>query len=125
MIVGVGLDLVELERVERALARWGERLVGKLMDGDEAARLPSPPAARVEAVARAIAAKEAGSKALGTGWSQGVRWRDVVLEPGPPARVLLRARAADTAAALGSRGGSELRFEVREGLVLAEVRLLS
>jgi hypothetical protein len=48
------------------------------MDPAEAGRLPEPGRERVRAVALAIAAKEAASKAIGTGWSRGVRWRDVV-----------------------------------------------
>ena len=83
MIVGVGIDLIEQERVTRALERWGERLVGKLMGPEEAARLPPSPAERARAIALAIAAKEAASKALGTGWTRGVAWRDVVVSAGP------------------------------------------
>ena len=77
-MLGLGVDLVELDRVESSLQRWGDRLVAKLMDPPEAARLPAGGAERVRAVALAIAAKEAASKAIGTGWSRGVRWRDVV-----------------------------------------------
>jgi holo-[acyl-carrier protein] synthase len=125
MLVGLGVDLVEIDRVERALERWGERLVEKLMDPEEASRLPAPPGARALALARAIAAKEAASKAIGTGWSRGVRWRDVQLLPGPPPSVRLLRRAASVARALGSQGRSRLAFESRGNLVIAELRLLA
>jgi holo-[acyl-carrier protein] synthase len=124
VIVGVGIDLVETRRVARALARWGPRLVGKLMDPQEARRLPDGEA-RAFALAVAVGLKEAASKAIGTGWSRGVRWRDVVVDPGPPPRVRLEARAAEFAERLGSCGDSECRVEERDGLVIAQVRLLS
>ena len=67
MVVGLGIDLVETARVERSLARWGERLVRRLMSEPEASRLPAEPDERARALALAIAAKEAASKAIGTG----------------------------------------------------------
>src|SRR5262245_15372791 len=62
-VVGLGVDVVEKSRVRAALARWGERLVAKLMGPQEAARLPVEADARALSLARAIAAKEAASKA--------------------------------------------------------------
>ena len=99
--------------MEQALARFGSRFVGKLMDPEEAAALPPAPPERVLAMAFAVAGKEAASKALGTGWSQGVRWRDVVVTAGPQPRVSLRGRAAAVARALGSSGRSRVRLSVR------------
>ena len=125
MVVGLGVDLVEIDRVGRALGRWGARLVQKLMDPPEAAALPETGPERVLALACAIAGKEAASKAIGTGWSRGVRWRDVVVVAGPPPSVRLLGRAAETARARGSTGRAELSFEVRDALVLGEVWLLS
>jgi holo-[acyl-carrier protein] synthase len=121
-VVGLGIDLVEKSRVAAQLARWGDRFVGKLMGPEEARRLPEAPPARCLALARAIVAKEAASKALGTGWSRGVRWRDVVLLPGPAVR--LDEGAAAVARALGSSGRSLTHIEERGDLVLGEVRLL-
>jgi holo-[acyl-carrier protein] synthase len=117
------VDLVELGRVRAALQRWGDRLVAKLMDPAEAARLPQDEEARALAVAFAVAAKEAASKAIGTGWSRGVRWRDVVIEGGASPRVRLCGRARDFACARGG-DSTELRVEQRGDLVLGEVRLL-
>lgn len=125
MVVGLGIDLVELPRVARALERWGERLVGKLMDPGEANRLPRSREERTVALAMAIAGKEATSKALGTGWSGGVRWRDVVVELGPSPAVRLHAGAAEAARRLGSDGRTRLTLEVRGPLAVGEVWLLA
>jgi holo-[acyl-carrier protein] synthase len=124
VVVGLGIDLVEEERVARSLARWGDRLVGKLMGPEEAARLPVGEA-RPAALARAIAAKEAASKAIGTGWSRGVAWRDVVVDLGPPPAVRLERRAAQVARHLGSAGRTETTLEARDGLVIGRVILLA
>lgn len=124
MIVGLGIDLIEQERVARALERWGERLVGKLMGAEEAARLSAGPG-RARAIALAIAAKEAASKALGTGWTRGVSWRDVVVDLGPPVEVRLEGGALARAHRLGSRGRTRATLEVRGDLVIGQVRLLS
>jgi holo-[acyl-carrier protein] synthase len=125
VVIGLGVDLVELDRVERALQRWGGRLVDKLMGPDEGGRLPPAAADRALALALAIAAKEAASKALGTGWSRGVRWRDVVVDPGPPPSVRLEGGAAARARKLGSTRAVVAMLEVRGGLVLGEVWLAS
>jgi holo-[acyl-carrier-protein] synthase len=134
VIVGLGIDLVETERVERLLDSWGRRLLARLMDDDEAEGLllgENPPLA----LARAIAAKEAASKALGTGWSRGVQWRDVVLHrraletvPAGPSVELsleLRREALRMALTLGSSGRTLTRFQETSDLILAEVWLLS
>ena len=125
MIVGVGIDLIERERVARALDRWGERLVAKLMGEAEASRLPEARTDRAHALALAIAAKEAASKALGTGWSRGVCWRDVVVDLGPPLAVHLEGGALRRARRLGSAGQTRAALEVRGDLVIGQVRLLS
>jgi holo-[acyl-carrier protein] synthase len=125
MVIGIGLDLVETARVERALERHGERFVRKLMDPEEAAGLPGSAAERVLSLALAIAGKEAASKALGTGWSRGVRWRDVVVSTGPEAAVRLEGRAAEVARELGSSGRCRVRLEVRGEHALGELWLLS
>jgi len=122
-VIGIGIDLVELSRVERALTRWGGRLVDKLMDGEEARGLPPTGTERVRAVAAAIALKEAASKALGTGWSHGVHWRQVVARL-EPLGVRLVDRASEVAAHRGSSGGTSCSLETRDDLLLAEVWLL-
>jgi holo-[acyl-carrier protein] synthase len=123
VIVGLGIDLVEVDRVEKAIRRWGAPFLAKIMDPAELAALPSgwPP----EAVADAIAVKEAASKAIGTGWSGGVRWRDVVVARGGRPAARLDGAALAAARRLGSAGATEVRIEHRPGLVVATVRLLA
>lgn len=104
------------------LAQWGPRLLARLMDEDEQRLLPTGEG-RALALARAVAAKEAASKALGTGFDRGVRWRDLVLLDGP--RVELRAVARRIADDLGATGEASVRIEERDDLVLAEVWLQS
>ncbi|MBN2371256.1 MAG: 4'-phosphopantetheinyl transferase superfamily protein [Vicinamibacteria bacterium] len=123
-VVGLGIDLVEVPRIRRSLERWGERLASKLMDSEEAARLDLLSTRRPEALAISIALKEAASKAIGTGWSRGVRWRDVVIRPGSPFGVELRNRARDFAFRLGSDGRTRVRLERRDDLIVGEVWLL-
>ncbi len=122
MVVGLGVDLIERDRVRAALERWGERLVAKLMDPAEAAALPEPPEERAFAIALAIAGKESVAKAIGTGWTRGVRWRDVVVERTPPA-ARLHAAALERARRLGSAGDGALTLETRGNLVIGEFRL--
>jgi len=124
MVIGIGLDLVETARVARALERFGDRFVGKLMDPEEASALPGPLPERAVALALAVAGKEAASKALGTGWSRGVRWRDVVVSVGPEAAVRLDGRAAEVARELGSSGRGRARLEIRGPLAVGEFWLL-
>ncbi len=125
LVVGLGIDLIELERVADAQARWGARFVQKLMDPPEAARLPAAEPERSRSLALAVAAKEAASKAIGTGWTRGVRWRDVEVFLEATPRVVLHAAAADFARALGSGGATRTWLEIRDGLALGEVWLLS
>ncbi|HEV8253766.1 MAG TPA: 4'-phosphopantetheinyl transferase superfamily protein [Vicinamibacteria bacterium] len=124
LVIGVGIDLVEVERVGGMLERWGQRLLVRILAPDERDALPASPEERTMALARAIALKEAASKAIGTGWSRGVGWRDVVVDPGPPPSVRLRGAAAAAARALGGEGGTTASLEARGSLVLGQVRLL-
>jgi holo-[acyl-carrier protein] synthase len=123
VIVGLGIDLVEVDRVEKAMRRWGGAFLARLMDPAEVAGLPPgwPPGA----VAEAIAVKEAASKAVGTGWSGGVRWRDVVVAHGSRPAARLDGAALAAAHRLGSSGANQVRIEHPPGLVVATVRLLS
>jgi holo-[acyl-carrier protein] synthase len=123
-VLGVGVDLVELDRIERALERWQARIVGRLMRPAEAERLPAAGAARTRAFAEAVAVKEATSKALGTGWTRGVAWSDVELDRSAAPVVRLHAGAAARAQALRARTAEVVEVAVRDGLAIAEVWLL-
>ena len=124
VVVGLGVDLVEIARVERLLARYGDRFVRKLMDPGESRHLPPAQDQRVRALALAVAAKEAASKALGTGWSRGVRWRDVVVDREPAPGVRLLGRAREVARERGSSGRSRTRLGIEGPLARGEVWLL-
>jgi len=123
VIVGLGIDLVEVDRVEKVLARWGGTFLGKIMGPAEIAALPAGWSPMV--VAEAVAVKEAASKAISTGWSRGVRWRDVVVAHGNRPSARLDGAALAFARRLGSAGATEVRIEHPPGLVIAVVRLLA
>jgi holo-[acyl-carrier protein] synthase len=123
VIVGLGIDLVELDRIDKALRRWGGVFLARIMDPAEVAGLP--PGWPLLAVADAVAVKEAVSKAIGTGWSGGVRWRDVVVAHGSRPAARLDAAALAVARRIGSSGATEVRIDRPPGLVIATVRLLA
>lgn len=75
MIAGIGVDLCEVDRMEAAIARHGERFLARVYTQAERDYCDSK-ANRIERFAGRFAAKEAAMKAIGTGWSSGVAWRD-------------------------------------------------
>ncbi|HEB79189.1 MAG TPA: holo-ACP synthase [Rhodospirillales bacterium] len=76
MIIGIGTDLCDIRRIEKVLKRYGDRFIARIYTENERAKAAERinPAA---AYALSYAAKEACSKALGTGFRQGVYWRDI------------------------------------------------
>ncbi len=76
MIVGTGFDLVEVDRIKRALALHGRRFLERVFTAKEIEYCDSH-RNRGERYAARFAAKEAAMKALGTGWRHGIRWRDL------------------------------------------------
>lgn len=88
MIIGVGTDLADIRRIERTLERFGERFCARVFTASERARCDrrANPAA---CYAQRYAAKEACSKALGTGLRQGVFWRDMVVSNAPSGKPAL------------------------------------
>lgn len=76
MIIGLGSDLIDIRRIEQSLQRHGERFAQRVFTDVERARSEGR-AARAASYAKRFAAKEACAKALGTGISQGVFWRDM------------------------------------------------
>ena len=103
MIVGTGIDIAEVPRIAESIARFGERFLRRVFTEGEM-RYCDSKANRVERYAARFAAKEAGMKALGTGWSQGVRWRDIEVsrQPGGRPTILFHGKAAEFAAKLGA-----------------------
>ena len=97
MILGLGSDLVDIRRVEKTLARFGERFLVRIYTEEERRRSDRRPAIRAASYARRFATKEACSKALGTGFRRGVFWRDmgvVNLASGKPTMNLTGGAAA-------------------------------
>jgi holo-[acyl-carrier protein] synthase len=76
MIIGIGSDLVDVRRIERVIARHGERFLSRIFTVTERTRAERR-ANRFETYAKRFAAKEACAKALGTGLRAGVFWRDM------------------------------------------------
>ena len=76
MILGIGSDLVDVRRIERVIARHGERFLARIYTDIERAKADRR-ANRLETYAKRFAAKEACAKALGTGLRAGVFWRDM------------------------------------------------
>jgi holo-[acyl-carrier protein] synthase len=95
MILGIGSDLIDIRRVEKTLERHGERFKARVFTDIEQARSERRKE-RAASYAKRFAAKEACSKALGTGMSQGVFWRDmgVVNLPGGKPTMHLTGGAA-------------------------------
>jgi holo-[acyl-carrier protein] synthase len=96
LILGVGIDLLETHRMRRAIGRRGDRFVDRVFTRGEAVycrrhRDPAQP------FAARFAAKEAFLKALGTGWAEGISWREVevVREAEDPPSLRLSGRAAE------------------------------
>ena len=76
MIIGLGSDLIDITRIERTLERFGDRFISRVFTYEEHIKSESR-VTRVESYAKRFAAKEACSKALGTGFRRGVYWRDM------------------------------------------------
>ena len=106
MIVGTGIDVLEISRMEAALARRGARFENRVFTPKEIEACRGRPAAAAQFAVR-FAAKEALMKAVGTGWAYGVTWRDIEsLAPKggrfPRAwEIRLTGRAAEIASELG------------------------
>src|SRR5947209_12729934 len=102
MIVGTGIDIAEVHRIAEAMERFGDRFLHRIFTEGER-RYCQSKANRVERFAARFAAKEAGMKALGTGWNHGVRWRDLEVrrQPGGRPTLMFHGKAAAFATELG------------------------
>jgi holo-[acyl-carrier protein] synthase len=123
-IVGLGVDLTDIPRLAEVFERYGERFLRRVFTDGEIAyctkrRNPAPH------LAGRFAAKEAAMKALGTGHSRGVLWKDVeVIRLGGPPRLHLHGAAARHAARLNVRS-SLLTITHSDALAMAQVLLLA
>ena len=104
MIVGSGVDIAEVPRIRTSIERFGDRFLHRIYTDGEISYCDHK-ANRFESYAARFAAKEAGMKALGTGWSQGVRWRDieVVRRKGQRPTIQFHGQAAIIATQLGTK----------------------
>lgn len=104
MIVGTGVDIVEVPRVAAAIERFGQRFVQRIYTEAEV-RYCESKANKMERYAARFAAKEAALKAIGTGWTRGVSWRDVEVqrERGGRPTLAFTGKAAEFAARLGMK----------------------
>lgn len=102
MVIGLGTDLIEIVRIERSVARFGDNFLHRVYTAGEIAYCMAKKNS-AESLAARFAAKEAGAKALGTGISRGVSWREfeVRRQPGQRPELHLSGRAAEIARHLG------------------------
>ena len=122
-IIGLGLDATEIPRIASLIERYGERFIRRLFTDGEIAYCNRRRMPAIHFAAR-FAAKEAGMKALGTGHSQEVLWRDLeVVRRGGPPQLQFHGGAARRFAAMGARS-SLLTITHTEALALAQVLLI-
>jgi holo-[acyl-carrier protein] synthase len=122
-IIGIGLDATDIDRIADTIERYGERFLNRIFTEQEIAYCTRR---RVPAIhfAGRFAAKEAAMKALGTGHSQGVLWRDVeVVRRGGPPQLQLHGGAGRRFAAIGGQS-SLLTITHSDALALAQVLIM-
>ena len=105
MILGIGNDIVDIRRIEQTLERFGERFTNRIFTEIERTKSDRRHQ-RAASYAKRFAAKEACSKALGTGFRKGVFWRDlgVVNEPSGRPTLKITGNAADHLASMTPEG---------------------
>ena len=105
MVLGVGTDLMETKRIEVSIDRYGERFLERVFTAGEIAYCLRKKKNAAESFAARFAAKEAGAKALGTGISRGVTWKELEVRREANGRPTLHlsGRAAELAGAMGVR----------------------
>lgn len=91
MLIGTGVDLIEIERIAKSIERYGDRFLRRVYTEVEIAYCTRKRAS-AESFAARFAAKEAGAKALGTGISRGVTWTEFAVQRQPGGRPVLELR---------------------------------
>jgi holo-[acyl-carrier protein] synthase len=89
VIIGIGSDIIDIRRIEKTIARHGDRFLDRIYTAGERAKAEGR-AKRIDTYAKRFAAKEACSKALGTGFRRGVFWRDLGVINLPSGRPTMR-----------------------------------
>lgn len=121
MIIAIGTDIIEIERIKEALLRSGDRFRNRIFTEVEIRYCESLSVPYPSYAAR-FAAKEAAMKALGTGWRAGVRWRDieVVRERGGAPSLRLSGRALERFQQIGAKR-AHLSLSHSRDLAIAQV----
>jgi holo-[acyl-carrier protein] synthase len=123
-IIGLGVDITEIDRIVATLGRFGDRFLNRVFTPGEIAYCQQRRRTTPIHFAGRFAAKEAAMKALGTGHTHGVLWRDVeVVRHGGPPQLLFHGGAAHRFALLGAQS-SLLTITHTGTIALAEVILL-
>jgi holo-[acyl-carrier protein] synthase len=123
MIVGMGVDIAEVPRVQAAIERYGARFLNRIFTPAEIFYCESK-ANKYERLAARFAAKEAALKAIGTGWKRGVTWQDVevVRLPSGKPTMEFHGKAAEFAQRLGMKSAS-VSLSHTEQIAIAQVIL--
>jgi holo-[acyl-carrier protein] synthase len=126
VIIGIGSDLIDIRRIEKAIERYGDRFLDRVFTETE--RLKSDRRAnRAASYAKRFAAKEACAKALGTGFSHGVFWRDmgvVNLPGGQPTMKLTGGAAERLQRLLPDKYAAQIHLTITDDFPLAQAFVL-
>jgi holo-[acyl-carrier protein] synthase len=108
VILGTGIDVIDIHRIARAIELYGDRFLRRIYTAGEIAYCQRKRRNAAESFAARFAAKEAGAKALGTGIGFGVTWREIEVGREPAGRplLLMHGRAAEIARQMGVRNTS-------------------
>jgi holo-[acyl-carrier protein] synthase len=130
VIVGIGNDLIDIRRIEQTLARFGERFLNRIYTDAEkrkAERRKGAGQAYAATLAKRYAAKEAASKALGTGFRAGVFWRDlgvINLPSGKPTMIMTGGAAARLALLIPPGMRPEIMLTITDEYPTAEALVI-
>ncbi len=130
MILGIGNDLIDIRRIEKTVARFGDRFIQRIYTETEqqkAERRKGAGNAYVATLAKRYAAKEAASKALGTGFRAGIYWRDlgvVNLPSGKPTVVMTGGAAARLAAMTPAGMCAQVDLTITDEYPMAEATVI-
>jgi holo-[acyl-carrier protein] synthase len=130
LIIGIGNDLIDIRRIEETLERFGERFIKRIFTPEEQAkanRRAGAPRGLASTYAKRYAAKEAASKALGTGFNDGVYWRDlgvVNLPSGQPTLRLTGGAAARLAQLIPPGMTANIQLTMTDEYPMAEAMVI-